>query len=443
MSDIFISYKREEQDKARQLAVALEQQGWSVWWDPKLRAGEYFNEVIQKALDEARCVIVLWSKRSVKSRYVTAESSYALEYNKLVPVAIEDVELPFLFRSIHTPRLIDWDVSDEFDAFKSLVDDIAAKLGKPIKAKLKQAESIGAKTDSQPAAAKVKPSKPARTQLRQARPVGATEGNRSTAKVFQDTLKDGAKGPEMVLIEGGALLMGSDPNVDSNESEQPQHNVTIEPFYIGKYPVTFAEYAVFAQITGRRQPPDDGGWGRDRRPVINVSWKDATAYCDWLSEQTGKRYSLPSEAKWEHAARAGIRSRWYWGDNEENAGDCAWFESNANRTQPVGGKQPNDFGLYDMAGNVWEWVQDCWHGDYSNAPDDGRAWLKEDGGDCARRVVRGGSWHGLANYLRSAYRFWYYSHAHGFDRVGFRVVCRPHLSPPGRRFMLEDKGDVN
>ena len=428
MSDIFISYKREEQDKARQLAVALEQQGWSVWWDPKLRAGEYFNEVIQKALDEARCVIVLWSKRSVKSRYVTAESSYALEYNKLVPVAIEDVELPFLFRSIHTPRLIDWDVSDEFDAFKSLVDDIAAKLGKPIKAKLKQAESIGAKTDSQPAAAKVKPSKPARTKPRQTRPVGAMEGDRPNAKVFQDTLKDGAKGPEMVLIEGDAFLMGSDPNVDSyaQKDEQPQHEVTIERFYIGKYPVTFAEYAVFAQITGRQQP-DDQGWGRDRRPVINVSWKDATAYCDWLSEQTGKSYSLPSEAEWEHAARAGTRSRWYWGDNVEKAGDHAWFYGNSDsRTQPVGGKQPNDFGQYDMAGNVWEWIQDCWHEDYKDAPDDGRAWLKEDGGDCEHRVVRGGSWFSIADLLRSASRYRLFPPSHyRHHTLGFRVVCRP------------------
>ena len=110
MSDIFISYKREEQDKARQLADALEKQGWSVWWDPKLRAGEHFDDVIQKALQEARCVIVLWSKRSVQSRYVKDESSYALRRGKLVPVTIEDVELPFRFEVIHTLSLADWAV---------------------------------------------------------------------------------------------------------------------------------------------------------------------------------------------------------------------------------------------------------------------------------------------------------------------------------------------
>ena len=252
MSDIFISYKREEQDKARQLADALEKQGWSVWWDPKLRAGEYFDDVIEDALNEARCVIVLWSQRSVKSRYVRDESAYALDCNKLVPVAIEEVRLPFRFRGIHTPQLIDWDGSDEFDAFKSLVDDITVKLGKLPKAEPRQARPVGAKTDIRP-----------------------------NAKVFQDTLDDGSKGPEMVLIEGGAFLMGSDPDVGSyaHESEQPKHRVNLEAFYIGKYPVTFAEYDVFMQATGRQQP-DDEDWGRDSQPVINVSWEDATTYCE-------------------------------------------------------------------------------------------------------------------------------------------------------------------
>ena len=128
MSDIFISYKREDQDRARQLATALEKQGWSVWWDPKLHAGEYFDDVIEKALKEAGCVIVLWSKLSVHSRYVRDESSYALKHNKLVPVALEEVELPFRFSVIHTPQLIDWDGTEELPAFKSLVNDIATKL---------------------------------------------------------------------------------------------------------------------------------------------------------------------------------------------------------------------------------------------------------------------------------------------------------------------------
>lgn len=124
MSDIFISYKREDQSHARALADVLERLGWSVWWDPKLRAGEHFDEVIENALQEAKCVIVLWSTRSVESRYVLDEATYALDNRKLVPVAIEDVKLPFRFQRVHTARLTDWDGTDSFPAFKRLVEDL-------------------------------------------------------------------------------------------------------------------------------------------------------------------------------------------------------------------------------------------------------------------------------------------------------------------------------
>jgi TIR domain-containing protein len=129
MSDIFISYRREEQATARQLADALEKEGWSVWWDPKLRAGEHFDDVIEKALNEAKRVIVLWSKRSVESLYVKDEAMYALDHDKLIPVAIENVSLPFRFRGVHTLSLLGWDGSKDFPEFRKLVDDISAILG--------------------------------------------------------------------------------------------------------------------------------------------------------------------------------------------------------------------------------------------------------------------------------------------------------------------------
>src|SRR5262249_2142796 len=129
MSDIFISYKREEQPIARKLADALENEGWTVWWDPKLRAGEHFDDVIGKALSEAKCVIVMWSKHSVESPYVKDEATYALNRNKLVPVMIEEIGLPFRFEGLHTPRLIDWDGSKDFSEFRRLVDDISTILG--------------------------------------------------------------------------------------------------------------------------------------------------------------------------------------------------------------------------------------------------------------------------------------------------------------------------
>ena len=129
MSDIFISYKREDQEIARKIASALEEEGWTVWWDPKLRAGEHFDDAIEEALTAAKCVIVLWSEGSLKSQYVRDEATYALEHNKLVPVAIEAVEMPFRFRGVHTLRLLAWDGSRDSSAFRKFVNDISAILG--------------------------------------------------------------------------------------------------------------------------------------------------------------------------------------------------------------------------------------------------------------------------------------------------------------------------
>lgn len=133
-------------------------------------------------------------------------------------------------------------------------------------------------------------------------------------------------------------------------------------------------------------------------------------------------------AQWEYAARAGTSTTWYWGDDEQAAGDYAWYGTNSDgRTHPVGEKLPNPFGLYDMAGNVWEWTGDWWHGDYRGDPTDGSAWLADRGGDGARRVVRGGSWSLNPDNLRSAYRF-RGSTGLRLDYLGFRVACRPHLA---------------
>jgi formylglycine-generating enzyme required for sulfatase activity len=147
--------------------------------------------------------------------------------------------------------------------------------------------------------------------------------------------------------------------------------------------------------------PDDKGWGRGKRPVIMVSWEEATAYANWLKEKTGKPYRLPTEAEWEYAARAGTSGDNYWG--QANIKDFAWFQDNSGgKTQPVGEKKPNAFDLYDMSGNVWEWVQDHWHENYDNAPGDATAWMKN--GNDGSRVLRGGSWLSLERLLRSENR---------------------------------------
>ena len=215
--------------------------------------------------------------------------------------------------------------------------------------------------------------------------------------------------PEMVRIPPGKFLMGShETEAGRDADEGPQHEVTIRySFEIGKYAVTFDEYDVFAKVT-QRKLPDDHGWERSKRPVINVSWSDAQAYVKWLSEQTGKQYRLPTEAEWEYAARAGTQTRYWWGDeigkNNANCTGCG-SEWDNQQTAPVGSFKANALGLHDTAGNVWEWTQDCWHKNYSGAPADGSAWLEKGGGDCNRRMVRGGSWGSGPRSLRSAFRF--------------------------------------
>ena len=198
--------------------------------------------------------------------------------------------------------------------------------------------------------------------------------------------------PEMVVIPGGRFRMGCVSGLDCFSSEQPVHTVRVGRFELSKYEVTFEEYDRFTAATGRARASDEG-WGRGRRPVINVSWEDAVAYTRWLSQQTGQRYRLPSEAEWEYAVRAGTETKYSWGNENEighNRTNCDFSCGDQWRwTAPVGSFPPNVWGLHDMHGNVFEWVQDCWNESYQGAPTDGSAW---ESGDCSRRVVRGGSW---------------------------------------------------
>ena len=226
--------------------------------------------------------------------------------------------------------------------------------------------------------------------------------------------------PEMVVIPAGSFKMGCVSGIDCFGSENPVHEVKIDSFALSKYEVTFEEYDAFTDATGRERA-NDRDWGRGRRPVINVSWYDAMAYAEWLSEQTRDRYRLPTEAEWEYAARAGTTTKYSWGNdigrNRANCDGCAsvW---GGQRTGLVGSFKANGWGLYDMHGNVWEWVQDCYNDSYEGAPTDGSAWLS---GDCDQRVLRGGSWSYYPRNLRSAYRDWD-STENRFYFIGFRVA---------------------
>ena len=230
---------------------------------------------------------------------------------------------------------------------------------------------------------------------------------------------------EMVDITGGTFRMGALTRRDYNTApSEPAHNVTISDFRIGKYEVTFAQWdSCVADGRCGGYQPDDNGWGRGNRPVINVSWNDVQGFIDWLNDSTGGKYRLPTEAEWEYAARAGSTTRFSWGNkigsNQANCNsDCGdpW-----EYTAPVGSFPANAWGLYDMFGNVSEWVEDCWNKGYVGAPTDGRAWMR---GNCAGRVMRGGSWDGNWRALRSAYREWATRSArYGlFGSFGFRLA---------------------
>ena len=239
-------------------------------------------------------------------------------------------------------------------------------------------------------------------------------------KVFRDI--DAPWCPEMVVIPPGEFMMGS----TDTRRRGPQHVVRIAyPLAVGRYPVTFEEYDHFVRSKGRVQPGDEG-WGRGRRPVINVDWEDARAFAAWLSVQTGQRYRLLSEAEWEYACRAGTTSRFWWGD--EITPEKANYGTNVGRTSEVGSYLASPFGLYDMHGNMWEWVEDRWHDSYDGAPDDGSAWTA---GNDPRWVVRGGSWGNSREVLRSAVRVRYDTAYRGAD-VGFRVVRTLTVQPAAR-----------
>ena len=247
---------------------------------------------------------------------------------------------------------------------------------------------------------------------------------------FCDRFRDGkTDGPDMVWLPDGTFTMG-DANSDQTD-EKPAHPVTLSHFAIGKYPVTFAEYDAFCKATGREKPRDEG-WGRDHRPVIYVSWDDAQAYCQWLRQQTGQEYRLLTEAQWEYACRAGSDTAWCFGTEEKQLGDYAWYWENAEqKTHPVGEKRANVWGLHDLHGNVWEWVQD-WYGAYSSEPQQDPSG-PESG---ARRVCRGGGWDYGADYCRSASRRSWTDPAGRGIPLGFRLArtgplsSYPFLLPP-------------
>lgn len=341
MSDIFISYAREDRPRAEMVASALEGHGWSVWWDRDLRAGKNIALVIEEELGKARCVAVLWSATSVRRDWVIDEAREGKDRGILVPVLIENVRPPLGFRSIHSADLTAWEGHARAPVFLRLCSDIEALIG----------------------AAADQPSNPPPIE-------------KPASKAPRVNPLDGLT---YVFISPGPFVMGCSPG-DSEcfDDEKPPHAERIvNGFWLSRTEVTQAAW----KLVMNSNPSSFMG---DQLPVENVDWGQAIAYC----EAIGGR--LPTEKEWEYAARAGTARARY-----GSLDAIAWYKGNSSgTTHPVALKEPNAFGLYDMLGNVWEWVADdyiAYPGGSVDAP-------------IGRKVVRGGSWDNNTRVVRASYR---------------------------------------
>jgi len=392
MNDIFVSYASKDRPWVLRLVRALERHGWSVWWDRAIPPGKTFAQVIEEALDAARCVIVVWSQASVSSEWVGIEAAEGVRRRILVPVLMDEVRIPLEFSRIQAAKLMDWQDTRSHAEFDRLVQAVTAIIGPPSppqheellisparqeapstriwqRQRQRACERQHASVQPEPAPREMasKPSRPAH-QHRVWWGVGSGLGVLALV-LFSLVFRPGANiestfrnsiGMEFMRIPAGTFQMGSnDPNAYNDE--KPVHTVRIsKPFYLGKYEVTQGQWEA---IMGKNPSQFQGG---PKLPVESVSWEDVQEFIRRLNAEEGRKsYRLPTEAEWEYAARAGTMTAYSYGDDARQLEEYAWYQENSGKkTHSVGQKQPNAWGLYDMHGNVGEWVQD-WYGPYT------------------------------------------------------------------------------
>jgi formylglycine-generating enzyme required for sulfatase activity len=417
---LFYSYAHADEDLRRELEkhLAVLRRGGLIaeWHDRMIDAGDDWKSEIDRNLTTADIVLLLVSADFIASDYCWGEEmTKALERHERGEAQVVPVILRYcrwqstpLARLQAVPKdakpIAAWPDRDE------ALYDVVAAIERSVEKVRRKAVNLPGETTS--ATESVEEAGAAEAVPK----VDADPATLPDLAVFRDI--DQSWCPEMVVLPAGTFMMGSaESDEEGFSDERPQHRVTIGAhFAVGRYPVTFEEYGRFAEATGAEKHEDEG-WGRGRRPVINVSWEDAKAYVEWLSGETGEAYRLLSEAEWEYACRAGTETRYCFGDTI--TAKQANFDGKVGKTTEVGSYPANPWGLYDMHGNVWEWVEDVWHDDYNGAPDDGRAWTER--GDQGRRVVRGGSWFSAPRNARSAIRNGY-GIVNRVIYTGFRVA---------------------
>jgi len=360
---IFLCHSSGDKPEVRNLYQRLSSDGFDPWLDEEdLLPGQQWKVEIPKAVKTSDVVIVCLSHKAInKAGYVQKEIKFALDKAEeqpedtisLIPLKLEECDVP--------ERLQRWQWVNLFEekGYERLMSSL-------------QMQAI-------------------------------TAGVTQTKEIFTNSI-----GMKFKLIPAGEFMMGS----GIHSSEKPIHKVTInEQFHLGTYSVTQREWKALMGTNPSYFRGDD-------LPVVNVSWDDVQKFIKKLNEKEGTgKYRLPSEAEWEYACRAGSITEYCFGDSKSKLGEYAWYADNSGgKTHPVGQKQPNQWGLYDMHGNVWEWVQDRWH--FYGASDDGSVW---DDGSSANRVVRGGGWRISARFCRSANRSNSLPFSHGYN-FGFRLL---------------------
>ncbi|NEX11333.1 MAG: hypothetical protein C1942_01300 [Prosthecochloris sp.] len=396
MSDIFISYAREDERRVKPIVQHLQQMGWRVFWDRNIPPGQSWDEYIEQHLEASRCVVVVWSKHSVGSRWVKAEAEEAKNRNILVPLLLDKVKLSLGFRYIQAADLTSWNHDDiTHPQFRACIDAIACMV--PQSGPLEPASPDVLVTPVEPPAS--------RPQL-----------------------------PEnFVLIRGGQFSMGSPEDEYGHQDNESLHEVKVSDFAICRYTVTVGEYLEFTEEVKINY---DGGTEGDRYPLVNVSWNDAVAYCRWLSEKRGELFRLPTEAEWEYACRGGTTTPFSTGENlttdEANYNGNYPYRNNPKgkyrkATVPVESFEPNSYGLYNMHGNVREWCGD-WYGEkyYEECRKKGVVENPQGPKEGSYRVLRGGGWRYNARHCRSAYRY-YVNPGYRSYGVGFRLVFVPQF----------------
>lgn len=442
MADVFLSYRKRDRHHVQRVAAALEAAGLTTWWDDRIDPVEKWESEIWKALKRSKAVLVLWTPAAIESAFVREEAKRGAQRKRLVQGMFEPCEIPDEFIGRKSGQqyydVVGWRPGFDHDGWTKLLERVKTQCAR-------RQGWFGAGTRSR-ADARHWRNGALRADAVGAAPIAGT--------VFSDREED----PQLVVVPAGSFVMGSPPDEEGryrDGREDPQREVSIgTPIAVGRFPITVEEFAKFVAATGHQtsgvrthwdgekwneartlwgEDAQAGSWRKnparqtERHPVILVSWDDAVSYCTWLSSVTNKKYRLLTEAEWEYCCRSGGSGPFYFGTT------LTTLQANFNGAHSYGGKRggrnrestvevdalpPNDWGLYQMHGNVWEWVADKFTQGYAEAPTDGSM---NTSGDNDYRCMRGGSWTDPPKHLRSACRGWAEPDLRSYS-VGFRVA---------------------